>query len=128
MEPFQANVHHVAKDNETFRTVLFTGEHSQLVVMSLHPGEEIGDEVHDEDQLFYFVVGRGQAVLDGRATALEEHDVLCVPAGTRHNILNTGREPMKLFTIYAPAHHPVGTIHRTRIDALAAERNEAIAH
>jgi mannose-6-phosphate isomerase-like protein (cupin superfamily) len=128
MEPFQANVHHVAKDNETFRTVLFTGEHSQLVVMSLHPGEEIGDEVHDEDQLFYFVEGRGQAVLDGRATALEEHDVLCVPAGTRHNILNTGREPMKLFTIYAPAHHPVGTIHRTRIDALAAERNEAIAH
>jgi mannose-6-phosphate isomerase-like protein (cupin superfamily) len=96
--------------------------------MSLHPGEEIGDEVHDEDQLFYFVEGRGQAVLDGRATALEEHDVLCVPAGTRHNILNTGREPMKLFTIYAPAHHPVGTIHRTRIDALAAERNEAIAH
>ena len=127
MEPFQADVKHVAKDNDTFRTVLFTGAHSQLVVMSLLAGEEIGEETHEEDQLFYFVDGEGEAVLDGRRSTLEEHDVLCVPAGTRHNIRNTGEEPMKLFTIYAPAHHPAGTVHRTKADALAAEKQEALA-
>ena len=127
MEPFQADVKHVAKDNDTFRTVLFTGAHSQLVVMSLLAGEEIGEEAHEEDQLFYFVDGEGEAVLDGRRSALEEHDVLCIPAGTRHNIRNTGGEPMKLFTIYAPAHHPAGTVHRTKADALAAEKQEALA-
>ena len=127
MEPFHEDMKRRATENDTFRTVLFTGEHSQLVVMSLAAGEEIGDEVHEEDQLFSFVEGVGEAVLDGRISPLAEHDVLCVPAGTRHNIRNTGHEPMKLFTIYAPAHHPAGTIHRTRIDALAAERHEAAA-
>ncbi len=127
MEPFHADVKHIAKDNASFRTVLFTGEHSQLVIMSLSAGEEIGDEVHEEDQLFYFVEGDGEAILDGRRSALHEHDALCVPAGMRHNIRNTGVEPMKLFTIYAPAHHPAGTVHRTKMDALAAERHEALA-
>ena len=126
MEPFQADVTHLAMENHSFRTVLFTGEHSQLVVMSLYPGEDIGQEVHREDQLFYFVAGDGEAVLDGRTTALKEHDVLCVPAGTQHNIRNTGDVAMKLFTIYAPAHHPAGTIHRTKFEALAAEQLEAI--
>jgi len=127
MEPFQTDLKHAANDNDCFRAVLFTGEHSQLVVMSLRPDEEIGDEVHSEDQFFYLVEGDGEAVLDGIASTLEEHDGLCVPAGTRHNIRNTGNAAMKLFTIYSPAHHPARTVHRTKAEAALAETHEPVA-
>jgi len=121
-EPYVAELKHSAKHNAFFRQVLFTGEHSQLVVMSLNPGEEIGTEVHDVDQVLYAVEGDGEAILGGVAHPFEEGDVVCVPAGIEHNIVNTDDEPFKLFTVYAPAQHPAGTVHRTKADAMADER------
>jgi len=126
LEPFQADVGEVARGHDVFRAVLFTGEHSQLVVMSLRPGEDIGDEVHDVDQLFYFVEGTGETVLDGRSSVLEKGQVLVVPSGTRHNIRNNGLGPMKLLTIYAPPQHAAGTIHRTKAEAMAEEEHPEV--
>ena len=115
-----------AKDSEAFRTVLFTAERSQLVIMSLRPGEDIGEEVHaDVDQLLYAVKGEGVAVIDGREQRLEKGAIFCVPAGTRHNVRNTGEAPMKIFTVYAPPAHAPGTVHRTKADAERAEASEA---
>lgn len=115
-----------AKDSETFRTVLFTAERCQLVIMSLRPGEDIGQEVHaDEDQLLYAVKGEGVAVIDGKEQKLEKGAIFCVPAGTTHNVRNTGKEPMKIFTVYAPPAHAPGTVHRTKADAQRAEASEA---
>ena len=114
-----------AKQNETFRTVLFTAEKSQLVMMSLRPGEDIGEEVHaDVDQLLYAVRGEGVAVADGKELAFDKGTVFCVPAGVKHNVKNTGDEPMKLFTVYAPPQHAPGTVHETKADAAKAEKAE----
>lgn len=114
-----------AKQNETFRTVLFTAEKSQLVMMSLRPGEDIGEEVHaDVDQLLYAVKGEGVAVSDGKELAFAKGTVFCVPAGVKHNVKNTGDEPMKLFTVYAPPQHAPGTVHETKADAAKAEKAE----
>lgn len=124
-EPFVTDLEHAAEGNQFFRQVLFTGEHSQLVLMSLQPGEEIGTEVHDVDQLLYAVEGDGEAILDGTAYELDEGGVVCVPAGVEHNIVNSGDEALKLFTVYAPAQHAAGTVHRTKADAMADERAPA---
>ena len=113
-----------AKENADFRKVLFTAAKSQLVIMSLLPGEEIGPEVHDGDQLLYVAKGNGIAVTDGREVAFDKGAILCVPAGVRHNVINRGDEALKIFTIYAPPQHAPGTIHVTRADAEAAERHE----
>jgi mannose-6-phosphate isomerase-like protein (cupin superfamily) len=115
-----------ARENTNFREVLATGPHSQVVVMSIPPGGEIGQEVHpDTDQILVFAQGRGEAVLDGDRSAIGVGRLVHVPAGTVHNILNTGSEDLRLFTIYAPAHHAPGTIHRTKADAdAAAEADE----
>ena len=121
VEPMVFDVKELAKDNTFFRRVVFTGSKSQLVVMSLRPGEEIGLEAHDVDQLLFVVKGEGQAVIDGTTSALEKGTMICVPAGARHNVINTGDESMKLFTVYAPPHHAPGTIHATKLDAVAAE-------
>ena len=119
--PYIADLKHLAKDNENFRQVVFTAEHSQLVLMSLLPGEDIGLEVHDVDQLLYAVHGEGQAVLDGAEHDFAKGIVVCVPAGVQHNILNTGDEPLRLFTIYAPPQHAPGTVQHDRAEAEAAE-------
>ncbi len=124
MQGFSGDLKEIAKHNDFFRKVLFTGEHAQLVVMALASGEDIGEEVHTVDQLFSFLEGAGEAVLDGQCSTLEPGTVLCVPAGTRHNIVNTGSAPMKLFTIYAPPQHAPGTTHRTKAEAAAAEARE----
>ena len=124
-EPFITDLEHAAEHNSFFRQVLFTGQHSQLVLMSLAPGEEIGTEVHTVDQLLYVVEGEGETILGGVVHPIEEGGVVCVPAGAEHNIVNTGDEPLKLFTVYAPAQHPAGTLHRTKSDAMAAERATA---
>jgi mannose-6-phosphate isomerase-like protein (cupin superfamily) len=111
-----------AKANKYFREVLSTGPHSQVVVMSIPPAGDIGEETHaDVDQILVFVQGVGQAVLDGKKSAVGVGRLVHVPAGTRHNFVNTGKTALRLYTIYAPPEHKPGTIHKTKADAEAAE-------
>ncbi len=114
----------MARDNENFRKVLFTNSYSQVVLMSIQPGDEIGLETHDVDQILYFVDGEARAVVDGEEHFVEPGDIVDVPAGSEHNFINTGSEELKLFTVYAPPEHPEGTIHATKAEAMAAEENE----
>jgi mannose-6-phosphate isomerase-like protein (cupin superfamily) len=118
METVRIDLKEVAKDNEYFRQVLFTGVHSQLVVMALRPGEEIGEEVHEVDQFIYAVKGEGEAIMGGAATSFAKGEALCVPAGTVHNVRNSGDEPMKLFTLYSPPQHAAGTVEKYKSDVL----------
>jgi mannose-6-phosphate isomerase-like protein (cupin superfamily) len=112
-------------DNETFRTVLYTGEHLQLVVMTLKPGEEIGEEVHeDRDQFFRFEEGEGEVLIDGKTHKVEDDFGVIVPAGARHNVRNTGSEPLKLYTIYGPPEHKDKVVHRTKAQAEADHEND----
>ena len=128
MKAFIADIEDRAEENEYFRRVLFTGPNLQLVVMSLAPGEEIGEEVHeDTDQFFRVEAGHGEIVLDGDATPVEDDTAMLVPAGMRHNVRNTGRKPLKLYTLYAPPHHADGTVHRTRADAERSAAKVAVA-
>jgi mannose-6-phosphate isomerase-like protein (cupin superfamily) len=119
---FIGDVKKEAKENDFFRKVLFTGAHSQLVLMSLAKEEDIGKEVHKVDQVIYVIDGEGKVALDGAIQKLEKGDAVFVPAGVEHNVINTDHEPMKIFTIYAPPQHADGTIHRTKADAMAAEK------
>lgn len=113
-------------NNDNFRKVLYTGKYSQLVLMSLLPGEEIGMEVHESvDQFFRFESGTGKAILNGEETMFMADDVLIVPAGTNHNIINTSQtDKLKLYTIYSPANHPEGTIQATKAETMVAETTE----
>lgn len=123
MVGFHTNIETDTLSNTNFRKVLFTGEHCQLVVMTLQPKEDIGMEVHGNvDQFFRFESGEGKAVLNGEEVMFKANDVVIIPAGTNHNIINTSEtEPLKLYTIYSPANHPAGTVHATKADAMAAE-------
>jgi mannose-6-phosphate isomerase-like protein (cupin superfamily) len=108
--------------NEAFRREVLTGKHEQVVVMTIPPGGEIGEEVHpDTDQVLAFVDGRGEAQLDGQTSEIGPNDLVFVRAGTRHNFRNTGGSPLRLITIYAPPEHPVGTVHQSKAEADAAE-------
>ena len=112
-----------AETNDDFRREVITGPFAQVVLMSVQPGDDIGEEVHDgHDQILVFVSGRGTAVLDGRSSDIGIGDLVYVKSGTRHNFINAGDEPLRLFTIYAPPEHPAGTVHHTKADALAAEQ------
>ncbi len=126
MTGYFANIEKETIKNNNFRKVLYTGKFSQLVAMSLLPGEDIGEEVHEHvDQFFRFEVGEGKAVLNGEEVIFKADDVVIVPAGTRHNIINTSvSETLKLYTIYSPANHPEGTIHTTKAEAMEAEQME----
>ncbi len=117
------NIEDRTLENSNFRKVLFTGKYMQLVVMSLKPGEDIGEEVHDTvDQFFRIEEGEAKVVMNGEETILTDDMVAIVPAGTLHNVINTSdTNDLKLYTIYAPANHPEGTIHATKADAMAAE-------
>ena len=126
MEPRILDAKEAAKRNSFFRKVLFTAEKSQLVVMSLLPGEEIGTETHIGDQLLYAVKGEGIAVINGAREPFEKGEILCVPAGAPHNVINNDDRPLKLFTIYAPPQHAPGTIHETKADAEPAERRHSV--
>ena len=119
MRGFVQNIDDMAKSNGDFRRVLYTAKHSQLVLMALKPSEEIGEEVHKLDQFFRIEEGTGVAVLDVVRTAVKSGFAVLVPAGTRHNIINTGGAPLKLYTIYSPPNHRDGVVHRTRADAEA---------
>ncbi|HEV3464622.1 MAG TPA: cupin domain-containing protein, partial [Actinomycetota bacterium] len=111
--------------NDAFRREIATGEHSQVVAMTIPAGEEIGEEVHTEnDQLLVFVDGQGEAVLDGKTSTVGPNDLVLVPAGTRHNFINTGDGPLRLVTVYAPPEHAPGTVHQTKAEADAAEAAE----
>ncbi len=111
-------------ENTDFRREIFTNEHSQVVVMSVEPGEDVGEETHDVDQVLVFVAGEGQSVLDGERGSIRPGTLVSVPAGTLHNFVNTGQEPLKLYTIYAPPEEEPGTLHRTKAEAVAAEQGE----
>jgi mannose-6-phosphate isomerase-like protein (cupin superfamily) len=117
MKGFVQNIEGIAVENKEFRRVLYTAKHCQLVVMALKPKEEIGAEVHQLDQFFRVEEGTGEAVLDGVRTSLSAGFAVLVPAGTDHNIINTGSVPLKLYTLYAPPNHRDGVVHQTRIDA-----------
>lgn len=111
-----------AKDNDYFRKVLFTNSHTQVVLMSLKENEDIGMETHDgNDQILYFVAGEGKAIINGEEHSVNAGDLVDVPAGSEHNFINTGSQPLKLFTIYGPPDHPDGLVHETKADALADE-------
>lgn len=103
--------------NEHFRKVLYTAPYMQLVVMSIPAGEDIGEEVHGQDQFIRIEGGAGKVVLDGAEHAIQDDSAVVIPAGATHNIINTGAEPLKLYTLYAPPHHKDGTIHATKADA-----------
>lgn len=123
MKGFVTNIEEDSLNNDNFRKVLFTAPHSQLVVMSVE--DEIGMEVHDSvDQFIRIEKGTGKAILDGEESELKDGSAVVIPAGANHNIVNTGGESLKLYTIYSPANHPEGTIHKTRQDAMAAEKKE----
>jgi len=120
MNAYFGNIEDLTVNNSYFRQVLFTGQHCQLVVMSLKPGEEIGAEVHPNvDQFFRIEKGMAKVVVGEN----EEHnvgggDVIIIPAGTQHNVINTSNENLKLYTIYSPPNHPDGTIHKTKAEAV----------
>ncbi len=119
---FQANIKDLAKENTFFRKVIYTGKYSQLVLMSIPSGGEIGEETHETvDQTLFFVNGNGEAVLEGKSKPIGKGDVVFVPAGALHNFKNTGDDDLKLYTIYSPPNHPDGTIHKTKEEAEAAE-------
>ena len=109
----------IAVKNGDFRQVLYTAKNCQLVVMALKPKEEIGMEVHQLDQFFRVEEGTGEAILDGVRTEISAGFAVLVPAGTNHNIINTGSVPLKLYTLYAPPNHRDGVVHHTRSDAEA---------
>jgi mannose-6-phosphate isomerase-like protein (cupin superfamily) len=112
----------VAEKSADFRRVLWTGEHTQLVVMTIPPGGEIGEEVHEEvDQILTFVSGTGEALVAGERRDVAQGDLVAVPAGTRHNFRNTGPNPLVLYTVYGPPEHADGVVHRTKEEADAAE-------
>ena len=123
---FVLNLEEKAEHNEHFREVLYTAPHSQLVVMSLAPNEEIGMEVHEHvDQFLRVEEGHGKAVLNGEEFTLEEGFAVVVPAGVQHNIVNTSStESLKLYTIYSPGHHRDGVVHHTKADAVADTTDE----
>ncbi|HWQ60451.1 MAG TPA: cupin domain-containing protein [Candidatus Fimivivens sp.] len=116
---FLGNIERRTRENVNYREVLFTGPKLQLVVMSLEPGDEIGEEIHaDHDQFLRFESGEGKAILNGVPHDMKDGDAVIVPAGMKHNIVNTSSDvPLKLYTIYAPPEHKPGTIHPRRRDA-----------
>lgn len=119
MKGFNANIEKETLENKNFRKVLYTGKHSQLVLMSLKPNEEIGTEVHtDNDQFFRFEKGQGKCIIDGNEYVLGDGSVIIVPAGAQHNIINTSMtDDLKLYTIYSPAHHKDGVVRATKEEA-----------
>jgi mannose-6-phosphate isomerase-like protein (cupin superfamily) len=127
-EPFTVNINEVTKRNKTYRTALWTGSHLQVTLMSLNVGEDIGLEIHPNvDQFLRIEQGQGIVKMGKRKDQLnferkvDDDFAIMIPAGTWHNVINTGNTPLKLYSIYAPPHHPHGTVHRTKAEAMAAE-------
>lgn len=121
MKGFVENIEEQTLGNDNFRKVVYTAKHSQLVLMSLKPGEEIGEEVHaDGDQFFRVDKGEGKVIIDGNESAITDGFAVVVPAGAKHNVINTSAtEPLQLYTIYSPPHHRDGVVHATVAEAQA---------
>ena len=127
MKGFHTNIEHDVTANIDFRKVIFTGEKSQIVVMTIPPHSEIGEEVHEHvEQTLCFMEGEGIAVLDHVEYAVKAHDLVVVPPKTRHNFINTGEVPLKLFTVYAPPNHIDGRVHHSIVDAESDQADEAV--
>lgn len=126
MKGFHINIDKATKENSNFRKVLYTAKHSQLVLMSLLPNEEIGMEVHpDNDQFFRFEMGQGKVVIDGNEYQVSDGDAIIIPAGSQHNVINvSATEDLKLYTIYSPAHHKDGVVRATKAEAEAEANAE----
>ena len=122
MSGYIVNIEKETLENEFFRKVLYTAKHSQLVVMSIKPGEDIGKEVHHLDQFIRIEAGKAKVILDGEESEVEKDFAFIIPAGTEHNVINESQDTdLKLYTIYSPPEHKDGTIHKTKADAIADE-------
>ncbi len=123
MKGYKANIEKQTLENTNFRQVRYTSKHFQLVLMALKPKEEIGFETHEEnDQFFRFESGTGQAIIDERVAELTDGDCVIVPAGAKHNIINTSEtEYLKFYTLYSPPHHKDKTIHKTKKEAMSSD-------
>ena len=122
MKGFVENIDDITVENRSFRHVLYTGAHLQLVVMSLKEGQDIGDEVHtDRDQFFRIEKGKGKIVIDGKTHKIKAEDAIVVPAGARHNLINTGKKALKLYTLYGPPNHLDQLVQATKSEATASE-------
>ncbi len=120
MKGYVIDIEKASKENKNFRKVLYTAKNSQLVLMSLKPGEDIGEEVHHLDQFIRIEAGTGKAILDGVEHAIEDDFAIVIPAGTTHNIINTSKNSeMKLYSVYSPPEHREGVLHKTKAEALA---------
>jgi mannose-6-phosphate isomerase-like protein (cupin superfamily) len=118
MQGFVGSIEDLSEKNSDFRRVLYTGKRLQLVVMTLKPGEEIGEEVHDDgDQFFRVEEGEGEVRIDGKRSRIKSGDAVLIPAGARHNIVNTSKESLHVYTLYAPPEHRDRTVHATKADA-----------
>lgn len=127
--PFQTSIFKATKENKFFRQVLFTGAKSQLVVMSIKKNGEIGEEVHQHvEQIFFFQKGDAKIVLDGVDSVATKGDILIVTPGTKHNVINTGKGALKLWTIYCPPNHIDGRIHKTKKQADKDKEDEEFGH
>lgn len=124
MKGFVDDIEKLTEENTDFRRVLYTGKNLQLVLMTLRPGEEIGAEVHeDRDQFFRVETGEGEISIDGNVSGVRSDMAMIVPAGARHNVRNTGNEPLKLYTIYGPPEHVDGVVRATKAEAEASEEH-----
>lgn len=123
MKGFIQNIEKLSLDNTDFRRVLYTAKNSQLVLMSIEAGDDIGEEIHHLDQFIRIEAGTGKVVLDGVETPIEDGTAIVIPAGTKHNVLNTGSEALKLYTVYSPPEHKDGVVRRTKAEALASEEH-----
>lgn len=120
MKGYIVDIEKATKENRNFRKVLYTAKNSQLVLMSLKPGEDIGEEVHHLDQFIRIEAGTGKAILDGVEHSIEDDYAIVIPAGTRHNIINTSKDSeMKIYTVYSPPEHREGVLHKTKAEAMA---------
>ena len=120
MKGYSENIERLTEGNVDFRRVLYTGQNLQLVLMTLKPAEEIGEEVHaDRDQFFRFEEGKGEVWIDGKANEVEDAFAVIVPAGARHNVINTGDAPLRFYTLYGPPEHKDGTVHKDKAQAEA---------
>lgn len=123
MNGFVNNIEELALNNSDFRRVIYTTHNSQLVLMSIPAGSDIGLEVHDVDQFLRVEAGKGQAILNDIPHDIKDGSAIVVPTGTKHNIVNTGSSDMKLYTLYTPPHHKDGTVHKTKADAEGSEEH-----
>ena len=124
MKGFIDNIERLTEENTDFRRVLYTGHNLQLVLMAIPGGQEIGEEVHDDrDQFFRIESGSGEVLIDGKRTPIKDDDAIIVPAGARHNVINTGGAPLTLYTLYGPPEHRDGVVRATKAEAEAKEEH-----